>query len=199
MLWPWSFDRPTTSVNIGAGKWWAQLLLPNMEGDVNKHPYRCAFLGCSQLYARSAANATRVRNHITGGGGGVERNWSLQGRNNTRDRAAQGTQTLARLSRLAGNQRLVDARKGRGSKMAAAILRINARHTRRAPPASAEPKPYPLPDDAAWQSCDESDADSDDEALVEGPSLDVPAVSGRQIVRSPAARARSDRATRSGH
>jgi len=88
--------------------------------------------------------------------GGSERNWSLQGRINGRDRGRQSTAVLARMTRLAWNQNLVDRRRQRAARRTAAIQRVNARNGARAVPARPAPKPYPLQDNEVWESCDES-------------------------------------------
>ena len=114
---------------------------------------------------------------------GGERNWSLQGRVNTKLRSRQKPATLARMTRLAANQKLMDRRKGRGLKEAAAILRINARRSGRPPPPCSAPRPYPLQDDADWQSCHESESDGADDDQLLGPRPELSVSRGRQIVR----------------
>jgi hypothetical protein len=132
------------------------------------------------------------------GAGGGERNWSLQGRINGRDRGRQLSSTLARQTRLAFNQRLLDRRAQHLGKAAAATARINARRANRAPPRRDEPRPYPVAGEADWQSCDESEASGDDEALVLGPRIDAPATQRgvRQIARPPASGSSSPSSSR---
>ena len=115
--------------------------------------------------------------------GGSERNWSLQGRINGRDRGRQSTAVLARMTRLAWNQNLVDRRRQRAARRTAAIQRVNARNGARAVPARPAPKPYPLQDNEEWESCDESESSGDDADRVHGPQIAVPALRGRQIIR----------------
>ena len=67
--WPWSFPQPTTPPPAGAGKWWGHLLRKNVSTNVEQHPFQCAFPGCPHEYSKTAANATRVRNHVCGGTG----------------------------------------------------------------------------------------------------------------------------------
>jgi hypothetical protein len=115
---------------------------------------------------------------------GGERNWSLQGRINSKLRTRQAPATLERMTRLAANQKLVDRRKERGVKTAAAFLRVNSRRAGRTPPPRPAPRPYPLQDDAAWQSCHDSESDGADDDHLLGPRPELPSVArGRQIVR----------------
>jgi hypothetical protein len=137
--------------------------------------------GSNTLKLGNIAVQILAAQHSASGG---ERNWSLQGRINTKLRNRQHVTTLSRLTRLAANQKLVDRKKGRGAKKAAAILRINARRRGAPAPPCSAPRPYPLDDDKDWQSCNESGSDDDDDNLVLGPRPDVHPHLGRQIIRS---------------
>jgi hypothetical protein len=82
------------------------------------------------------------------------------------------------------NQKLIDRRKERGLKEAAAAMRINARCAGRPPPPRPAPRPYPLQDDANWQSCHESESDAADDDQLLGPRPELLSVTrGRQIIR----------------
>jgi hypothetical protein len=69
-----------------------------------------------------------------------ERILSVQGRVNWKGRASMLQPTLARGTRLAHNQRLIDRRKLRGKARARAIARVNAKCLGRQPPALDKPK-----------------------------------------------------------
>ena len=53
-------------VEHGAGKWWNALIIANEDPATKAaKPFRCA-LGCGYPFAKSAANATRIGNHVAG-------------------------------------------------------------------------------------------------------------------------------------
>jgi hypothetical protein len=84
--------------------------------------------------------------------------------------------TLARGTRLAHNQRLIDRRRLRGKAHARAIAdaRVNAKHLGRQPRARDKSKDYPPAEDSFWAT----DQDEDDPELglelTQGPSIAHP-------------------------
>jgi hypothetical protein len=69
----WSCACPDAErVAHGSNAWWGRLLITNHSDNSATHPYACA-LGCGHTYAKKTANATKVREHITGDGNQIKR------------------------------------------------------------------------------------------------------------------------------
>ena len=55
----------TQVVELGSGKWWGRLLIPNEGVNKASHPYKCA-LGCGHSWTTSGCNATKQASHVCG-------------------------------------------------------------------------------------------------------------------------------------
>jgi hypothetical protein len=122
--------------------------------------------------------------------GALERMLSTEGRVNSKARASMLPSTIARWTRCAHNQRLIDRKVLRGKARDRAIARVNARRTEQ--PRAGRSTDFPLTGDAFWASADEDSDDPEmDIELAQGPSVPQPPPAARRA-RSPVSDSRSE-------